>query len=69
MGEKTHHTAYLIRWQTNETHTHWRAVAEDAYTGEKTYFTSKNTLLHFLWQSLNDNPSPDDGDSQMLAGQ
>jgi hypothetical protein len=53
MSGKTRYAAYLVRWQEQADQSQWRAVAEDVYSGEKTHFTSKNALLHFLWQSLN----------------
>jgi hypothetical protein len=53
MSEKTCYTAYLIRWQVNDEQTHWRGSVENAYTGEKVFFSDKTKLMHFLWHSVN----------------
>jgi hypothetical protein len=54
MTQQTRYAAYLIRWQEGSSQSQWRAWAENAYTGEKIHFASKKMLIHFLWQSLND---------------
>jgi hypothetical protein len=66
MSGKTRYAAYLVRWQKQEDQSQWRAMAEDVYSGEKTHFTSKNALLHFLWQSLNSPPAPGATAAEMM---
>jgi hypothetical protein len=58
MLSKTHHSAYLIRWQDEGPQTRWRATVEHAHTGQKLHFSNKSELLRFLWQSLYEGEMP-----------
>ncbi|MEM7117132.1 MAG: hypothetical protein AAF614_32160 [Chloroflexota bacterium] len=53
MGQETRYSAYLVRWQEGAQPNRWRALVEDAYTGERIHFSNKDQLLQFLRQSLN----------------
>lgn len=52
------HTAYLVRWQEDDTGGHWRSSVENVYTGEKRYICDRRELIQFLWQSLLDESPP-----------
>lgn len=58
MSRETHYAAFLIRWQDDGPQTRWRSTVENAHTGQKHHFVTKSELLHFLWQSLNEEETP-----------
>jgi len=66
MPKEIRHTAFLIRWQDNESQTRWQSTVENAYTGEKLHFVNKIALIRFLLKSLFNGNAARDEDGMSL---
>jgi hypothetical protein len=53
---KTQHKAYLLRLRREAGQSHWRAIVEDAHTGERLHFANQTEMLRYLLHHLAEAP-------------